>query len=105
MVNTPVPTTFATAPPEIVPNIPEATMAACAGPPLKFLIKLKEILINDNPAPVPSSMLPKRINGKTLKITIPAIIPRMPSFWLNHKSLAVVSMISTGAVSKIPGQY
>ncbi|MDB4136493.1 hypothetical protein N9583_01910, partial [Burkholderiaceae bacterium] len=33
IVTTPVPTTFATALPETLPNKPEARIAACAGPP------------------------------------------------------------------------
>ena len=56
MVSTPVDSTFTTGPPVIVPNIAEETMAACAGPPLKFLVNKNASLINA----CPPAHLPKR---------------------------------------------
>ena len=41
IVNVPVPTIFATTLPDIVPNIELAKIAACAGPPLVLLVRIK----------------------------------------------------------------
>ena len=44
IVKTPVDKTFTTGPPVMVPNIAEETIAACAGPPLRFLVARKQVL-------------------------------------------------------------
>src|SRR6056297_1641811 len=43
IVNTPVETTLAIGEPESVPNAPEATIAACAGPPVIREVAVKAI--------------------------------------------------------------
>ena len=103
IVMTPVATTLVTAPPDMVPNRPEARMAAWAGPPRNLLVTCTASLISDRPPPVRSSIVPSMMKGNTVKMMIPMIVPRIPSPWLNHKS-SEVSARSTRAVSKIHGQ-
>ena len=56
MVSTPVDSTLTIGPPEMVPNIAEETMAACAGPPASLRVQRKASLINDcPPAEAPNS--------------------------------------------------
>ena len=56
IVNTPVDSTFTTGPPEMVPNMAELTMAACAGPPRRLRVQRKASLIKTfPPADLPKS--------------------------------------------------
>ena len=66
IVKVPVPTMLATVDPDIVPNIDDARIAACAGPPLVFRVAKKANFNNVWPAPVPSSKTPKIIKMKTI---------------------------------------
>ena len=103
MVITPVATTLVTAPPDIVPNRPDARIAAWAGPPRKFRVAWNASLMSERPPPICSSMVPSRTKGNTVKIRIPIRVPRIPSLRLNQRSSAV-SRNTIGAVLKIQGQ-
>ena len=49
MVKTPVDSTLTTGPPEIVPNIADETIAACAGPPRNLRVHRNASLISERP--------------------------------------------------------
>ena len=105
IVSTPVPTSLATGTPDIVPNKLEAKTAACAGPPLVFLVIANAKRINDAPTPVDSRTAPKIINGKTVKITISNIWPMTPLLRLYHISSGKLSTNSIELILKIQGKF
>ena len=65
MVNVPVVTTLAMDEPEIIPVMPEARIAALAGPPLKRPTRAKASDRKYWPAPALSSRAPNRTNRNT----------------------------------------
>ena len=65
MVNVPVVTTLAMDEPEIIPVMPEARIAALAGPPLKRPTRANESDRKYCPAPALSSRAPNRTNRNT----------------------------------------
>ena len=65
MVNVPVVTTFAIDEPEIMPVMPEARIAALAGPPLNLPTRAKERARKYCPAPALSRRAPNSTNRNT----------------------------------------
>ena len=78
IVKTPVPTTFATELPEIVPNKALAMIAACAAPPRIRDVTTVAILIRFGVALVASSSAPNRMKISTIEETMSVERPNTP---------------------------
>ena len=79
IVNVPVVTVFATDEPEIMPVIPDANIAAFAGPPLIFPTMAKAKSRKYFPPPAVSKRAPNKTNKKMKSTETPMGIPNMAS--------------------------
>jgi hypothetical protein len=75
IVSTPVDNTLTTGPPDIVPNKLDDRIAAWAGPPRIFLVKLKASLMREVPPPVTAKIDPNTMKGITILSNIDGNLP------------------------------